>query len=594
MVTVAAVEAAGIASIMPFMAVVANPDVIETNSWLNTIFEALGFRSKTGFLRFLGLAVVALLVISNLLKAMNSWLVLRYENKLNYALARRLLARYMSRPYEFFLNRNTAELGKNILIESRTVVIGIFSPAGELVSRGLIIIAIMVLLVTVDPLVALAIVVVLGGLYAVVYVSARRKLNVIGMQQVHAGAEKAKAASEALSGIKELKVLGRENTFLHRFSIHAERHSTNNVAAGLISDMPRHALEVIAFGGILLVVVYFLGRGDQQSTIVPLLALYAFAGYRLLPALQQLFAAFAMLRRSVAALDVLHQDLLGGTGTAESAERALAESAAEITLPFRRTLELRNVSFRYEGALQPAIDGLDLQIDAHTSVGLVGPSGCGKTTTVDMLLGLLQPTEGEMLADGIEIKSENLAGWRRNLGYVPQQIYISDDSIARNIAFGVPDEQIDMMAVRHAAQIANLAEFVEMELPDGYATEIGERGVRLSGGQRQRIGIARALYRDPAILVLDEATSALDGITEESVMDAVRTLSRKKTLIIIAHRLTTIRDCDVIYVLNHGKVVTRGRYDDLMRESSWFRSAAGGGPLDGKSLNESDHDLLRR
>jgi ABC-type multidrug transport system fused ATPase/permease subunit len=576
MVLVAAVETAGIATIMPFMAVVSSPELIQTNSWLKALYEGMAFDSQTAFLRFLGIIVVIFLFLSTLLKAGNNWLVLRFDNKINYVLARRLLAQYMSRPYEFFLNRNTAELGKNILTEARNVVIGVVSPIGELVSRGLIALAIMALLIAVDPIVAVAIAGVLGGAYALVYLIARSKLHVIGLQQVEANAEKYKAADEALSGIKELKVLGREHTFLERFSRFAKIHARNNVASGLISDMPRHALEVIAFGGILLVVLYLLGRNEQQETMVPLLALYAFAGYRLLPALQQIFAAFALLRRSVAALDVLHRDLTPEPGETISAEQRLARRTQLSALPLNEQLELRNLSFRYAGAPEPAIQDLNLSIRANTSVGLVGPSGCGKTTTVDMILGLLVPASGDMRADGVPITAENLAAWQRNVGYIPQQIYISDDTVTRNIAFGIPDDEVDMDAVRNAARIAKLSEFVEREMPQGYDTVIGERGARLSGGQRQRIGIARALYQDPAILIMDEATSALDGITEEGVMDAVQELSRKKTLIIIAHRLTTVRDCDVIYLLDHGKVAMRGSYDELKRESLWFRSAAGG------------------
>jgi ATP-binding cassette, subfamily B, bacterial PglK len=576
LVIVAGVEMAGIASIMPFMAVVTNPDVIQSNAWLNKVYTSLNFETEKGFLVFLGVFVLVLLVLSNIVKATGNWITLRFHNKLHYVFARRLLARYLSQPYPFFLNRNTTELGKNILTEARNVVTGIISPATVVVASGLITLAILGLLIAVDPFVALAIVVVLGGAYSVIYLLARRRLAGIGREQVRASAEKYKSAGEGLSGIKDLKVLGRELTFLKRFSESAKLHALNNVRAGVISELPRYALEIVAFGGILLVVLYLLGQGEDAARMVPLLALYAFAGYRLMPAMQQLFGSFALLRQSAAALDVVHGDLAALPGEQDSPEARLAASASTLPMPFSRSLELRGISFQYEGAADPALRNVDLMIEANTSIGLVGPTGCGKTTTVDLILGLLEPDEGCMLADGVEINPQNIAGWQKNLGYVPQQIFISDDTIARNIAFGIPDGEIDMEAVRHAARIANLAEFVETELPEGYETEIGERGVRLSGGQRQRIGIARALYRDPAILVMDEATSALDGITEESVMDAVRHLSRKKTVILIAHRLTTVKECDVIYLLDHGKIVTRGTYEELKRNSGWFRSAAGG------------------
>jgi ABC-type multidrug transport system fused ATPase/permease subunit len=331
---------------------------------------------------------------------------------------------------------------------------------------------------------------------------------------------------------------------------------------------------VMAFGGILLIVLYFVGTDHGSSSqMIPLLALYAFAGYRLLPALQQIFSGITTVRFSAAALEVLHRDLTEERGDADP-ELVLKRSEGRQPLPFCRAIELRNVSFCYSGVQEPAIKGINLTIDRNTSIGLVGATGSGKTTTVDLILGLLPLASGKMLADGVEINGDTLANWQRNLGYVPQQIYLCDDTITRNIAFGVPDHEIDMAAVTRAARIANLHGFIEKELPEGYETIIGERGVRLSGGQRQRIGIARALYRDPAVLIMDEATSALDGITEESVMDALRALSGEKTIIMIAHRLTTVKDCDIIYHMEHGHIVNQGSYDELLGSSAWFQAAA--------------------
>lgn len=576
LIVMAMMEMAGIASIMPFMAVVTSPEVVHTNTWLEAVYRRLGFASDEAFLMFLGGLVLGLLVINNLGKAANTWLTLRFQNRLVYELSRRLLARYMARPYSFFLGRNTAVMGNTIINEANRVVASVLSPAMELVSSSLVCLAIMTLLVIVDPVVALAIAGVLGGSYATIYALARRKLGVIGRQQVEANAQKYKNASEALSGIKDLKVLGRELTPLSRYVYFAERHARNNVASGVITQLPRFALEITAFGGILLMVIYFLGQGQQAVQMVPLLALYAFAGYRLMPALQQLFGSITQLRFGAAALEHVHAELLGDPDVSRpDPEVELRASAAADPMPFGSLLEFRGVGFKYDGAPEPALHELSFTIEANTSVGLVGPTGCGKTTTVDLILGLLAPSTGSIHADGTELGARNLANWQKNLGYVPQHIYISDDTVARNIAFGVPDDEIDMDAVRRAARIANLDEFIESELSDGYDTSIGERGVRLSGGQRQRIGIARAMYRDPAVLVMDEATSALDGITEEYVMDAVRKLSRKKTIILIAHRLSTVKECDIIYQLDHGRILARGTYEELMRESGWFRAAAG-------------------
>jgi ABC-type bacteriocin/lantibiotic exporter with double-glycine peptidase domain len=572
LVGLAFVDMAGVASILPFIAVVANPDVIQTNRWLKLAYDSFGFTSLQSFLFSLGMLVLGLLVFSNLFKALIAWLSLKYDNRLNYMLARRLLASYLARPYEFFLSHNTVELGKIVLSEARLVIAGVLGPAMQLMSSFLVALFILALLLAVNPVIALTITIVIGGPYGVIYLVTARRLARLGRVQYEANSMKHKVVSEALSGIKDLKILGRAGVFLERFSVHAWRHGQINATVGAISQLPRFALETIAFGGILLIVLFKLGSDQNASEMVPILALYAFAGYRLLPAIQQIFANISTMRYNLYALTVVHQDLKG-PGVAADPDRDLAETQNLQPLPLTRALVLRNVAYGYHGTQEPAIRGINLTIVPNTSIGLVGATGSGKTTTVDLILGLLTPTSGQLLADDIEINSDNIAQWQRNLGYVPQHIFLSDDTITRNIAFAVPDQEIDMVAVVHAARIANLHAFIEKELPDGYETVIGERGVRLSGGQRQRIGIARALYHDPTVLIMDEATSALDNITEEAVIEALRTLSGEKTIIMIAHRLTTVKECGVIYLMEKGHIVSQGTYAELLKSSAWFKAA---------------------
>lgn len=568
----AGIDMAGIASILPFMAVVANPDVIQTNQWLKKAYDFFQFSSLRSFLFFLGMMVLGLLVFSNLFKGVYTWVNLKYDNRLHYTLARRLLAAYLARPYEFYLHRNTADLGKNVLQDVRTVISGVLSPALQLLSSVLLCILIMGLLMIVNPTVAAAIVVILGGLYAAIYFAVRNRLNSIGEGQLFASTMKVRAASDALSGIKDLKILGREAAFLEKFTFHARDHAEQNAQSGAISQIPRYALETIAFGGILMIVLYSIDSEQEVGTIVPLLSIYAFAGYRLMPALQQIFSSVSAIRVSAPTLDVLHRDL--ESGGRKTGDAVLPAVDTIQPMPFSREIELRDVTFRYSQAKSIALNAINLSIASNTSVGLVGATGSGKTTTVDIILGLLDPTAGQLCVDGVEITRDNLSSWQRNLGYVPQSIYLCDDTVVNNIAFGVPEHEIDMAAVIRAARIANLHSFIENELPKGYKTFIGERGLRLSGGQRQRIGIARALYRDPSVLIMDEATSALDGITEEAVMDALRTLSGEKTIILIAHRLTTVKDCTVIYLLDQGRIVSQGTYDEMLASSSWFQSAS--------------------
>jgi ATP-binding cassette, subfamily B, bacterial PglK len=575
LIFLALLEMAGIASILPFMALVINPEVIHDNRWLLAVFNRFQFESTQSFLIFVGFISLGLLIVGNIGRALSSWLTTRYQARIAYDLSRRLMVSYMARPYAFFLGRNTSELNSIMIGETGSVANYVLRPMVDIVSSSVVAVAILTLLIAVDPTVALVIAGVTGGAYATIYSVFHRKLTVIGEQQVESRAKMLKIATEALSGIKDLKLFGRELTFLKTYSHFSKRLSANNVYSGVLMQLPRQLLETIAYGGILLVVIYLITKGRGATQIIPMLALYAFAGYRLLPTLHTLFGSFATIGYSKVALHVVHAELADeiDPGRAERQLKAILEARPAA---FRKSLELRNLHFKYEGASAESVRSLNLTIRPNTVIGLVGPTGCGKTTTIDLILGLLTPSQGEIIVDGVRIDEGNKASWQRALGYVPQQIFICDDTITRNIAFGVPENEIDMAAVRRAATIANLADFIETSLPLGYETNIGERGIRFSGGQRQRIGIARAMYLDPPILIMDEATSALDGITEKGVMDAVSNLSGKKTIILIAHRLSTLKDCDVIYHLEQGAVVSEGTYDQMMQNSTWFQAASRG------------------
>jgi ABC-type multidrug transport system fused ATPase/permease subunit len=576
LVGIAGLDMIGIASIVPFMAVVSNADAIHSNRWLSAAYTAFPFSSTRAFLFVLGMVVLALLICGNLVKALYTWLSLKYDNDLFYSLACRLLAHYMARPYQFFLTTNTAEMAKNVLAQCGIVVSGVLSPGMQVLANGALCVLIFALLLFVDPSVALAIVTILGGTYAAIYRGVRARLIAVGAEQISANFLKFRAAGEALSGIKDLKVLGREREFLNKFATHAASHARCNAAAGMLSQIPRYALETIAFGGILLIVLYSLKGEQQVANIVPMLSLYAFAGYRLMPALQQLFAGVSTVRVNIAALDMIYREI-AEVGATTSAERILADKSSLRPLPFDHELRLHEVTFQYSSVQDPVVKKINLSLQRGTSIALVGSTGSGKTTLVDLILGLLTPTSGSIIVDGVELSGESVSRWQRNIGYVPQHIYLSDDSVAHNIAFGVPEREIDPDAVLRASRIARLHEFVENELPNRYDTIIGERGIRISGGQRQRIGLARALYHDPQVIVLDEATSALDGITEEAVMHAIRSVSAERTLIVVAHRLTTVRECDVIYHMEGGRITAKGTYEQLLQGSSWFQAASRAG-----------------
>ena len=566
---VAIIEVIGIASVMPFMAVVTNPEVVQTNRYLSWAYDFLGLDSVNSFLILLGVLVFIVIVLSNVFKSLALFLQLRFFHFRLYKLSQRLLFKYLSQPYIFFLNQNTAVLGRNILSEVNQFAHNVLQPCTQILSKAVLILFIAALLFFVDPLLAFTIVLTLGGAYVLIYVIVQRKLARLGEERYESNAQRYKAASEAFGGVKELKVLNREKYFFDHFSRHAYKMEVNNIKSGIIRTLPIHIMEVLAFGGIVIIALYFLMLRQSIGHALPVMALYAFAGYRLMPALQAIFTSVSQLRFNMAVLDGLHRDLSDFMNVPVTWQKEKIP-----VLPFQGKIKLTSVTFAYPGTEVPVIRDLNLTINKNANIGLVGATGAGKTTLVDILLGLIMPRQGSIYIDNQLLSQNNLPAWQNNIGYVPQSIFLSDDSLACNIALGVPPEDIDMASVERAAKLASLHEFVINELPTGYSTIIGERGIRLSGGQRQRIGIARALYHDPDVLIMDEATSALDGITEEAVIQAIRHLSGQKTIITIAHRLTTLKDCDLIYVMDKGQVIDCGSYDELFVSSSQFRNMA--------------------
>jgi ABC-type multidrug transport system fused ATPase/permease subunit len=560
----------GVASILPFMAVLANPELVQTNALLNTAFTTsshIGIYTTEQFLFALGVLVFILLVTSLAFKALTTYAQTRFALMREYSIGKRLVEGYLHQPYSWFLNRHSADLGKTILSEVGTVIGNGMIPLMTLMAQGTVALALLILLLVVDPLLALSVGVVLGVAYAGIFAVMSGWLKRLGQARIEANKERFTAVSEAFGAAKEVKVGGLEHAYIQRFAKPAEIYAKGQATVQVIAQLPRFALEAIAFGGMLLVILYLMAQSGSFASALPIIALYAFAGYRLMPALQQIYGAFTQLRFAGPALDALHQDL-------SSLQAADALHGNLTPLPLTQAIRLEQISYRYPNAPQPALKGIDLTIPAHSTLGFVGATGSGKTTMVDVILGLLEPQEGALKIDGQLITVANRRQWQRAIGYVPQHIYLADDSVAANIAFGVSAKEVNQEAVERAAKIANLHEFVSNDLPLGYATTVGERGVRLSGGQRQRIGIARALYHNPQVLILDEATSALDNLTEQAVMEAVNNLGHDITIILIAHRLSTVRQCDQIYLLERGEVKAQGTFEELTQANERFRAMA--------------------
>ncbi|WP_026340346.1 ABC transporter ATP-binding protein [Thioalkalivibrio thiocyanoxidans] len=571
MIITAFMQTVGVASVMPFLAVLSDPDMVHDHALLSQAYNTLGFESTGEFLYFLGVAAFVMFMLGTLLQALTQWSITRFSHMQQYELSRRLMADYLRRPFTFFLHRNSGDLAKTILQETTHAISGAVMPAMRLVSQGLLALSIIALLIVVEPWLALTVALGLGSVYAAIYIVARIWLNRIGQDRVEANRERFTAAAEAFAGAKEIRLLGRERDYLERYRHPSRRYARHQANAVLLQDTPQYAIEAIAFGGVLLLVLYLMAGDGGLAQALPLLGLYALAGKQLIPAFQKIFQNLAALRFNFAAVDNILKDL-GDRGGDALPSRGEARPA----LAPRQAIRVEGVTYRYPQHDRAALDQLSLEIPARTTIGLVGSSGAGKSTLVDVLLGLLEPDEGAVLVDGQPLTAANVRQWQAALGYVPQHIFLADQSVAANIALGVPEAEIDQAAVERAARLANLHDFVMNELPQGYETLIGERGTRLSGGQRQRIGIARALYRDPAVLFFDEATSALDNATERAVMDAIHNLSGEKTIILVAHRLSTVKPCDQIYVLESGRLVDQGSWEMLVDGSTHFQQLAAG------------------
>ena len=562
-------EVAGVASIIPFLAVLSDPQMIHETPYLQVAYDGLGFQSDRAFLLFLGGIVFGVVVFGLAFKAVTLYALTRFSMLRIYSISTRLFGVYLSQPYVWFLSRHSADLSKTILSEVGQVIGKSVLPALTLLAHITVVIALAVLLFLMDPVVVTVVVAVLVGSYGLIYFGIRRLLTRIGEQRVHANRERYQSANEAMGGIKDIKMLGLEDAYFRRFRQPAAIFARVEALAAILGEIPRYVLEAVAFGGMLIILLVLLARADGRlEEVIPLLGVFAFAGMRMFPAMQKVYFSFTQLRFGGYALDALHREL-----TESRPAHPLPAQPGE-ALDLTQCLELEDVHYSYPGAEKPALNGLEIRINAFTTVGIVGGSGAGKTTAVDVILGLLSPQQGVLRVDGAVITEQNRRAWQRSIGYVPQHIFLSDDTIAANIAFGVPRNRIDRDAVKHAARLSELDRFVMEELPQGYETKVGERGVRLSGGQRQRIGITRALYYDPSVLVFDEATSALDNLTERAVMDAVHNLTGAKTVIMIAHRLTTVQGCTEIILMEEGQVVARGSYAELIEGSEAFRKLA--------------------
>jgi ABC-type multidrug transport system fused ATPase/permease subunit len=563
-------QVVGIASVFPFISVATNPEIIESNVYLFQLKTVSGIESKNNFLVALGLLVLLMMILSNALVALTTWLTMRFVVSNTHKFAFRLMQRYLSESYEFHLKRNSAELIKNITFEVSRVVSGGIMSALQICSSSVTVLFILTLLIIADPKIAFMVAFIIGFTYFLIYHLIRVKLSSLGKRAGILFGQRFKNINESLGGIKDLMVLQRESYYLKQLSSITDDLSDVQIKNRTLADLPKYIVETIAFGGILAITIYLIHAENNTSDVMPIVAMYGFAAIRLMPAMQLIFKSAATLKHDISAVDVIYEDLV--KAQKKSTDILYSGKSVITKMPFQKKLSLEQISFSYDLAERKALNNINIEIEKNTSVGIVGSSGSGKSTLIDIILGLLDPDLGQIMVDDKELNHLNMQSWKSDIGYVPQSIFLSDSTVAENIAFGIPKEEINMEAVINAAKMANLHDFIESDLEKSYETIVGERGIRLSGGQRQRIGIARALYNNPGVLIFDEATSALDNTSEKAIIDAVNELRGKITMIMIAHRISTVVDCDKLVWLESGNVKAVGDYLSLMKTNNEFKA----------------------
>jgi ATP-binding cassette, subfamily B, bacterial PglK len=549
----------GIAGVVPFFAVLADPHSIERNLVLRVLYQHLRFASQGAFLIALGSAFVGLVLLANAVNLFGMLAINRFALRVGDTFIVRLFDLYLRRDFGIYLRSSSAALANKLLHESGRVSTGVLRQSLILGSNLVMIVLLLGAILLVNPLVALGAVVAVGSAYAAIYAVTRGLLLRNGRNQSRFQAKRTQLVGESLGAIREIIMLDARDFFVQRFAEHSDSYTRIELTTLAISAGPRNILECAIVLCLVGIALYLRSLSDEVGPWLAQLSFIGLAAYRLMPSIQQAFVAVVSIRANYAAFENVAVELkeaLSGPGPARSGSDSVWRMGP------CREVRIHDLSLRYAADDAPALSGLSLRVPAGSSVGFVGPNGSGKTTLVDVLAGLLVPTSGHVEIDGTLLDDTNRHAWRSAIAYVPQQVFLLDATFAENIALGIPRQRIDPERLDYAVTMARLTECLA-SLPGGYDEMLGDRGCRLSGGQRQRLGIARALYRDAPVLILDEATSALDNAAEEEIVRMLDALRPGRTLMLIAHRLSALRYCDIIHELRNGKIARSSTYAEL-------------------------------
>lgn len=563
-------EVFAIASIGPFMALVGDISLLERSEYLSIIYFYFNFSDPYDFLFVSGVLVLLLLSLSTALSMLTTWRLSLFSFAIGTEISDRLYKYYLSENWLFHTKNNSSILIKHVSTETMRVTSQVILPFMQMNARIVLAVFIISGMIFYEPKIAFFSALIFSITYILLYKLVKSKLIKNSNDISCSSGIRFRLMNEGFGGIKDVIILNRQKKFIDDFKRSGITLSNANGNNIVLSQVPRYFMELLAFGGMIGLVLFLIKNNEGElGAVLPVLAIYGLAGFKLLPALQQIYGSVTIIKGNISAFHEIKEDLINSNVNGKSQEN----NEDYTPLSFNHKIELRNVSFTYPNKNTPALKDISLDIPVNSVVGFVGPSGSGKSTTIDLLLGLIEAQKGSFFVDGKLINTSNNKEWQKNIGFVPQSIFLTEGTIAENIAFGLTANEIDYGKINNAVNLASISDFIST-LPDGLETKVGERGVQLSGGQRQRIGIARALYNDASVLIFDEATSALDGLTEKMIMESIDKISGNKTIIMIAHRLKTVENCSAIFYLEEGSLVQQGTYKELFEQNKNFRELA--------------------
>ena len=568
-IVMSVVEILGVASIIPFMALVGDMSQLQQDTFIAQIYKQSGSTSESEFVFLIGLCVLGLLFISMIISIFTIWGLSMFANRIGTEIADRLYTYYLRQGWLFHASGSSAQLTKKIATETMRVTGAVLVPLMQMNSKVVLSLLMSISIFLYDPKVALIGLSIFAISYFFLFKGVRNRLNKNGIAISEVNEERFRLMNEGFGGIKDLLLMGRDNDFINRFNKSGKTLAYSQGTNAALAQAPRYFVELLAFGSMIVLILYLIAsHNGNLGMILPILSVYAIGIIKLLPAFQQIYSSIAIIKANIPAFESIQQDLYDSLHK-ESKFQKLEEN----NLNPKQNISLENITFTYPNKEEPALNKLDMLIPANSVIGIVGPSGSGKSTLIDILLCLIEPQEGHIKIDDDIINDQNRRSWQNTIGFVAQTIFLSEGTIAENVAFGIPEDQIDLDQVQKVLKLAHLSDFIST-LDKDIHTKVGERGVQLSGGQRQRIGIARALYHKAEVLVFDEATSSLDGFTEKMIMEAIHNFSGKKSIILIAHRLKTVKKCDRIFFIDNGRVADQGTYQELIENNKHFRNMA--------------------